>query len=265
MYLITLPINKELYIKILELDIETAPNTAHVWGLFKQNVALSQLQETSYVLCWAAKWYGKPKVMFSSIYHNSEKQMLKEIHKLLDEADAVIHYNGKRFDIPTLNKEFIIQGMLPPTPYHQIDLLHVAKRRFRFVSNKLDHVAEMLGVGKKIKHEGHQLWVKCMNNDPLAWKKMKRYNIQDVKLLEEVYNKMLPWIQNHPNHGLYTDEERPVCTNCGGTKVVKRGTETTLTGQYQRYSCSSCGTPLRGRTTQVPKERRAAILTQSKL
>lgn len=221
--------------------------------------------ETSYTMCWAAKWYGKKEVMFSSVFHNSEQDMLKQIHDLLDEADAVIHYNGKKFDIPTLNKEFITHGMIPPNPYHQIDLLHVAKKRFRFVSNKLDHVAEMLGVGNKVKHEGHELWVKCMNNDPEAWEKMKSYNIQDVNLLEEVYNKMLPWIQDHPNHALYTDQDRPICTNCGSHQVIKKGIETTKTFEYQRYSCKSCGTPLRGRYSITDKDKRKNILTQSKL
>jgi len=33
--------------QILLLDIETAPNTAHVWGLWNQNVSLNQLMESS--------------------------------------------------------------------------------------------------------------------------------------------------------------------------------------------------------------------------
>ena len=70
--------------------------------------------------------------------------MLEGIHKLLDEADAVIHYNGKRFDIPSLNKEFLLNGMFPPAPFKEIDLLTVARGRFRFVSNKLDYVAQQL-------------------------------------------------------------------------------------------------------------------------
>ena len=92
--------------KILLLDIETAPNTAYVWGLWKQNISISQIVDSSSMLCWAAKWLDSPEVMFSSILMG-KKGMLKEIHKLLDQADAVVHYNGSRFDIPTLNKEFL--------------------------------------------------------------------------------------------------------------------------------------------------------------
>ena len=123
--------------KILLLDIETAPNTAYVWGLFKQNISISQIVDSSAMLCWAAKWLDNEDVMFSSIM-GGRKKMLQRIHKLLDEADAVVHYNGSRFDIPTLNKEFLEAGMSPPSPYAQVDLLKTARQQFRFPSNKLD-------------------------------------------------------------------------------------------------------------------------------
>ena len=103
--------------KILLLDIETAPNTAYVWRLFKENIGTNQLLESSYVMCWAAKWVGSDDIMFDSIYYSKPKQMLKRIHKLLDQADVVIHWNGSKSDIPTLNKEFIEYGLTPPAPY----------------------------------------------------------------------------------------------------------------------------------------------------
>jgi len=151
--------------KILLLDIETSPNTAHVWGLWNQNVSLNQLMESSYVMCWAAKWLGKKEILFDSIMENTHKNMIKRIHRLLNECDAVIHYNGSKFDIPTLNKEFILHGMNPPSPYKEIDLLKTSRSRFKFPSNKLDYVAQALGVGKKVHHEGHELWLKCMAKD----------------------------------------------------------------------------------------------------
>jgi len=171
--------------KILLLDIEMAPNVAHVWGIWDQNIGLNQLRESSYVMCYAAKWLGDKKMMFDSVKKSGDKKMLAGIHKLLDEADAVIHYNGKRFDIPSLNKEFLLHGMFPPAPFKEIDLLTVAKSRFRFVSNKLDYVAQSLGLGKKTEHSGHELWVQCMAGIPKAWKTMEEYNKNDVILLEK--------------------------------------------------------------------------------
>jgi len=252
-------------LRILQIDIETAPHQALVWGLFKQNIALNQLVQPGYTLCFAAKWYGEKEIFFASVEHDGAVSMLQQVHALLSEADAVVHYNGINFDIPTLNKEFLQHGMPPPEPFHQIDLLRTARSRFRLASNKLDFVADFLGIGNKTKHKGMDMWVACMAGDAAAWKVMKRYNIQDVKLLEKVYKRILPWIKTHPNHALYTDDTRPVCPNCGSLHVVKCGFETTLTMTYQRYRCGSCHTPIRGRTNVLRKDKKVGILTQSKI
>lgn len=236
-------------IKILLLDIETAPNTAYVWGLWKQNISISQIVDSSSLLCWSAKWYGTDDVLFNSIMNPGKKRMLKNMHSLLDKADAVIHYNGSRFDIPTINKEFLEAGLLPPSPYKQIDLLKTARQQFRFPSNKLDYVAQTLGLGKKHGHEGFELWIKCMNKDPAAWKTMEKYNIQDVILLEKVYEKFLPWIKSHPNRGLFNNMSH-VCPSCSSSNLIRRGFNLTQAGKYQRYQCTDCGTWSSSRSTE---------------
>lgn len=246
--------------KILLLDIETAPHRAYVWGLWKQNVALNQIEEAGYTLCWAAKWVGKKEMMFSSSFNDNVEKMLLAIHALLEEADAVIHYNGNRFDIPTLNQEFLKAGMKPPKSPINIDLLLTARRRFRLPSNKLSYVAEYLGVGEKVSHKGMQLWRDCMAGDRNAWKTMERYNKQDVTLLEAVYEKLLPWIPNHPNHALFTDKDVPVCPNCGSFHLQRRGFYHTKTLSYQRFQCQSCGAWSRERLTNLSLEKKRNVL-----
>lgn len=228
-------------LKILLLDIENSPNLAHVWGLWENNVSLEQLQQSAYVMCWAAKWLGEEEIYFSSLNQTSRKQMIKAIWKLLDEADAVVHYNGSRHDIPLLNKEFLEVGLTPPSPYKQIDLLITAKRVFKFPSNKLEYVTKALGVGEKIKTIGHSLWTRCMAGDKEAWELMKEYNVNDVVILEAVYNKLLPWIKGHANHSIYNVDDRLCCPNCGSTSNQKRGYTYTLASRFQRYVCKSCG------------------------
>jgi len=237
-------------LKILLLDIESSPNVAHVWGIWQQNVGLNQLMESSYVLCYAAKWLGEDEMFFDSVHVSKPKKMLKGIHALLDAADAVIHYNGTKFDIPTLNKEFLLHSYAPPSPYKQIDLLRSVRSNFRFPSNKLDYVAQRLGLGKKQEHEGHELWVKCMANDKDAWKRMEKYNVQDVVLLESLYNRLLPWIKNHPNNNLFSESQ--VCPTCGGSHLQKRGTAISASGTYQRYQCKGCGSWSQGTKAVKP-------------
>lgn len=249
--------------KILALDIETSPHVAWVWGLWKQNVAISQIAKTGSTICWSAKWLGDDDVLFSSIHTSDEQAMLEYLWSLLDEADAVVHYNGQKFDIPTLNKEFVQYGWEPPSPYKQIDLYQIVKKQFKFASNKLDFVSQALGIGCKTEHKGFELWLGCMEGDNESWQIMEEYNKQDVILVEELYNHVLPWIYNHPNHALYSSSERPVCPNCGSDHVVKKGIAYTKVQTYQRYKCESCGTNIRGRFTTVEKEQRNNILTQA--
>lgn len=246
--------------RLLLLDIETAPNIAHVWGLWQQNVAINQLIDSGYVMCWAAKWYGESEIAFDSIHRSKPLKMLKGIHKLISECDAVVHYNGKSFDIPTLNKEFIVHEMPPPPPYKQIDLCQVAKATFRFPSNKLEYIARTLGLGEKTKHEGHELWVKCMNNNPEAWGRMEEYNRNDVALLESVYERMRPWVRVHPNHGLYDEPGIPVCPKCGSGHLQRRGFARTALHKYARYQCKDCGSWTRESYNELPKPDRDLIM-----
>lgn len=229
--------------KTLILDIETSPNVAHVWNLYNQNVSLDQLQEPSFTLCWAAKWHqGR-----SNYWRNyTEPEFYSEILFLLDEADVVVHYNGDRFDLPILNKEFLIAGYPPSSPYHSVDLYKVIKKKFRFASGKLKHVAEQLQLTNKIQHEGHELWVKVMQDDLKAWKKMRQYNIGDLKPTEELFDRLYPWIDNLPNRNLFVDSDHPVCPNCGSEKLQRRGFAYTKQRKYRRYVCTSCNKWSRG-------------------
>ena len=242
---------------ILQIDIETSPHTAYVWGLFKETVPIQRLIETGRVMCFAAKWYGTKEVLFSSEWGDGHESMIHRAHSLLNEADGVVHYNGNKFDIPTLNKEFVGYGLPPTAPAKHMDLYKVVRSSFRFPSNKLDYVAQHLGLGKKTAHEGFELWVKCMYGDKVAQRKMERYNIQDVRLLEKLYVRLLPWIHNHPNYALYNPElARPVCPNCGSHHLHSRGTYSTKTMNYQRYQCQNCGTWTRARiNTTTPEQK----------
>lgn len=229
--------------RLLCLDLETQPNIAHVWALFNQNISLNQVQAFGEVICFAAKWVGQPGMIFKSVFHDGKEAMLEHAHRLLSEADAVITWNGKSFDIPHLQREFLEAGMPPPPPTTHIDLMLAVKKQFRFTSNKLQHVSTRLGLSGKVQHEGHTLWVRCMAGDQKAWAAMRRYNKQDVALLEELYEKLQPWVPNHPNvalrHGVAVDI--PSCPACGCTELIRRGFSYTAMGQFQRLVCSRCG------------------------
>jgi hypothetical protein len=232
------------------LDIEIAPTLATVWGLFNQNIAINQITGNSYVLSWAAKWYGEDEIYYSSLRMTSSKNMIKEIYKMVEQADVIVGYNLDSFDMKVLNKEFVLLGLDPPSSYRTVDLLKTVRKRFRFTSNKLDFVVQQLGLGKKVKHPGHELWLNCMNKSSSeyesSWDLMEEYNVGDVDLTEKLYDKLKGWIPNHPNHSAFNNSH--CCPNCGSTNLRNKGKYLSNSLVYNRWKCKDCGAPSRSRT-----------------
>lgn len=226
--------------RILYLDIETSPNLGYVWGLWNQNLSIGQLVDHTEMLCFGARWGDSKKVEFRSVHHDGKQTMLNAIHQLMDEADVIVGWNSKAFDIKHLHREFLEAGMTPPSPHQDLDLMLTAKQRFKLPSNKLDYVAQLLGVGAKVKHTGFQLWLDCMAGNEKAWRMMKRYQIQDVNLLLDVHDKLRPWIKSVNVAAI--NQTVGGCPNCGGTRLHRKGSLVTSKTTWQRYQCQDCGT-----------------------
>lgn len=246
--------------KVLVLDIETAPLEAYVWHMYGDYVSLDQLVAPTKMLSWAAKWEGEDDVYLCSGRTHSHEDMVANIYDLVDEADAIVHFNGTAFDMKHLNREFVELELPPPTNYKNIDLLRVIKQRFKFPSNKLDYVAGVLLGEHKLDTGGFGLWKAVLENDQAAWKLMEDYNVEDVQLTERLYHRIQGWIPGHPNRALWlADQENPSCPNCGSVHLVKRGIERPArVNAYQRYKCNDCGANSRGRV--VVRQAGAGVL-----
>jgi len=238
--------------KILLFDIETAPNLSYVWGKYEQDVL--DVKDHWYMLCFAAKWLDKKKVLTSSLPDFSlykkdplnDKEVVKKLWELLDEADIVIAHNGDAFDIRKTNARFIKHGLKAPSSYKTIDTLKVARKYFKFDSNKLDDLGHYLNIGRKINTGGWALWAGCMKGDMKSWKKMLKYNRRDVILLEEVYLKLRPYMTNHPNINI-TPEIEDACPTCGSRNLIRRGYHIRKTNKARRYQCNDCGSWSQGK------------------
>lgn len=231
--------------KILQFDTEIAPNVAYTWGKYDQNVPA--FVREWYMLSFAFKWldgksgvYALPDFKLYKRDKTNDKELVRKLWKLLDEADVVVAHNGDEFDIKRAQARFLFHGFKPTSPFKSVDTLKVLRRNFSFNSNKLDDVCQQMGFGKKVEHEGIGLWIKCMDGDRKAWKKMKEYNLNDVILLERLYLYLLPWISSHPNRNVYDGTEKN-CPNCGSSKIIKRGFRYTMTNKFQGFLCESCG------------------------
>ena len=227
--------------KILYIDIETAPNVGFTWGMYEQNVI--EFISEWYILTFAYKWEHENKVHVKTLadYKPFKKdirndiELVRDLYLLLDEADAVVAYNGKKFDIKKIQSRLFAHGIKPPSPFRIIDPLTVVRNKFGFNSNKLEAIAQLIKVNGKIHHEGFPLWRKCYNGDLKAFEMMAKYNKGDIMPMVHVYKEILPWIDNHPNHNIY-NETKENCPNCGSDKMEKRG----MQHGKQRYQCKSC-------------------------
>lgn len=247
-------------VKILFFDIETMPHEVYAWGLWDQNVSLSQIIQPGRVFGFAAKWLGEKEAVWISDDTVGHAAMVQMAHAMLSQADIVVTYNGISFDIPHMQREFLLAGMYPPRPYKQIDLMRVVKKQFKFASNKLDFISQQLGLGRKTSHEGFDLWVKCMAGDEKALRKMAVYAKQDVKLTEKLYHYLLPWLTNVPHVGQMAGLANS-CWACGGTKLRRDGVAHAFVTSYRLYECLKCGAWVRGnqRLQEATATRQVAI------
>lgn len=252
--------------KILILDIETAPMKGYIFSLWKDNVNLDKLISDWYVICWSAKWLFSNEILGDVLTSEEAKlqddrRVIIKLAELLNKADIIITHNGKKFDLLKINARMLVHNLPPVKPYQNIDTFEVSKRQFGFTSNKLNYLAQILGVDTKLE-TNFQLWADCVDGKPEALEYMYKYNNWDVECLEAVYLRLRPWIRNHPNLSLYYENDRPVCPNCGSTHLTQEGYYYTTVNKYEVFRCE-CGAISRVRTSAVNKESKDNILNNN--
>lgn len=232
--------------KILLIDLETAPNIGAYFELYKEGNILWN-EAHWYILCFAYKWLGERETFVTALPDfplfkkdpTNDIKVVEKLWELFDKAEVIIAHNGDDFDFKKSNARFIFHRMEPPRPYKTVDTKKLAKRNFRFDSNKLDDLGDYLQIGRKLRTE-KGLWKDCMAGDMKAWAHMKEYNKQDVILLEKVYLKLRAWGKTGPNMNLilggFTN-----CPRCGSEYIIKAGFDYGAINIRQSYKCQNCG------------------------
>lgn len=250
--------------RILIIDIETAPFLAYTFRRWKTNIGQENVEKEGYILCYAAKWLGDDNIIFSRIKEpENDYDIVKEMKELIDQADVVIAHNAVKFDMPTIATRMLYHGMTPFAPHKVVDTLKIAKQQFRFPSNSLDAIAAYLGLEEqKMKHSGFGLWKRVMQMDEEAWNEMEEYNIQDILVLEKVYEKLRSWDKFAPNMALYKKGNGASCVVCASDKLEKvdKLSHTTLSS-FHTLRCKECGKVMRTRQNVRSKEQMQNTLT----
>ena len=239
--------------RILLYDLEITPILAWVYDMYDANVI--HVEQPKHIMSVAYKWLGDDNVNvvsqadFPGYFRNKhdDKQVVKVLRQLLDEADIVVAHNANGFDNKVANARMVYHGIKPPSPYSTVDTLTVARRNFKFGANSLQFLCEQLGIGSKTKVRHHDIWRKCIDGDMEAWELMREYNAHDVELLEALYLKLRPYMHNHPLVGLKG------CPTCGSANVQYRGLQRSKTATFHRFQCNDCGSWSRERLSTPDK------------
>lgn len=254
--------------RIKTLDIETSPIVAYVWSLWKVNIGLNQIVEEWSILSYCVKDLGNKKVRYEDTSDKANPRddydLLVKLRAELVDCDMLIAQNGKAFDLKKINARFIEQGLAPVAPIKVIDTMLIAKDVAKFTSNRLEWLSKHLTDTPKYAHNnfpGMELWSECLKGNRKAWREMKKYNCIDVPATEELYLKLRPYMQGHPNVAAYYDDDKVRCPRCGSTHVTDVGQAYTQTGEYTRYQCGDCGGFARSRYTQNSKAKRLSLLS----
>jgi hypothetical protein len=228
--------------KVALIDIETFPNVGYTWGKYDQTVLKFKQRWELASFAWKPLGHDRVRAIARPDFKDAtDESLVRAVRAVVDEQDVLIGHNVDRFDSPKLKAKFAQYGMTP-TSYRTVDTLRIARSQFAFESNKLEEVAEVLGVGRKLRTGGFDLWARCMANDPAAWRRMVAYNKRDVTLLERVYVKLRAWYPQHVAFNLFRDgeETRPTCPVCGSTKSQRRGYLVYIKRRAARHQCLRC-------------------------
>lgn len=231
--------------RLLFFDLESSPLLTHVWRAHDNYVAPERLKHDTFVMTWAAKFNDAPQIYYGRLtgdeaVRRDDLRVVQSLARLLDEADWAVAHNGDRFDVPLLNGRLMQHGIEPVTGLRTIDTLKLARRSFKVASNKLDYLAQLLGLGAKLP-TSFELWERAYVGDETALAEMDHYCRQDVRLLEKVYERIQPYVTGLPRMVDATERDEFCCTRCGSANVQKRGPYRTKAATYQRYRCSDCG------------------------
>ena len=246
-------------VKILLLDVETAPLSGAIWSIWQQGISLNQIQNDWFILSYSASWLGSGEVMYEDLRGIVDKEddtkLLQSLWNLLDEASIVVAHNGRKFDCKKINARLILNGFSKPSPYRIVDTLELVKKEFAFTSAKLEYLTDKLCSEKKQKHDkypGYTLWAECLKDNLDAWKCMEEYNKADVTSLEELYHVLSSWCAL-PNYDVYLDD-------VDMSDWEETGYCYTNLAKYQVYRHKVTGQQKRGRVNLLTKEKRASLL-----
>ena len=231
--------------KRLFYDIETSYNIVKSWRIgFNINLNMEDIIQERAIITIAYKWEGEKDVTVLSWDKGCDKKIIEDFVKVMSEADELVGHNVDRYDTKFIMARALKHNISVLPKYQSTDTLKLAKKHFMLNSNKLDYIAQYLGIGHKTKHRGLEMWDDIiLRNDSKALEEMIEYNVQDVFLTEQVYHKLMEYSLPKVNHASKQTGDKHTCPQCGSDHAELHKTYISGTGTKTRLmNCLNCST-----------------------
>jgi hypothetical protein len=233
----------QTHIKRLFFDIETSPNICYSWRIgYNLNLQPHDIIQERKIICISYKWENEDKIHSLTWDKNQcDKHMLIDFVNVANTADEMIAHNGDRFDIKWIRTRCIFHRIPMLPSYKTLDTLKKAKSGFNFNSNKLDYIAQFLGVGAKVQHRGFDMWKDVLKGSNEAMKEMVVYCEGDIIVLEDVFLTMQNYIKPNTHAGILNNNLKYSCPCCGSENIELIKNNVTAMGSIKRLiNCLDC-------------------------
>ena len=231
--------------KRLFYDIETSYNIVKAWRIgYNINLNMDDIIQERAIITIAYKWEGEEDVTVLSWDKGCDKKIIEDFVKVMADADELVGHNLDRYDTKFIMARALKHNISVLPKYQSTDTLKLAKKHFMLNSNKLDYIAQYLGIGHKTKHRGMPMWDDIiLRNDSKALEEMIEYNVQDVFLTEQVYHKLMEYSLPKVNHASKQTGNKHTCPQCGSDHAELHKTYISSTGTKTRLmNCLNCST-----------------------
>jgi DNA polymerase elongation subunit (family B) len=229
--------------KRLYLDIETSPNIGFFWQAgYKLNIPHDNIIQERAIICVCYKWAHEKEVHSLEWKKGNDKQLLIQLVKIMNEADEIVGQNSDNFDMKWLRTRCLFHKIPMQPEYNQVDTYKLAKKYFRFNSNKLDYMSSFLGHGNKMS-TGYSLWKDIvLDNSAKAMALMVKYCKRDILLTEKVHQNMIPFVKHKTHVAVLNGFTKLDCPECSSTHTQSRGYWITAAGtKKNKCQCQDCG------------------------